>query len=347
MSGPSGTEPTRSLVTIDLAAIRHNARALRDVLDGAELWAVVKADGYGHGAADVARAALDEGATALCVATVAEGLALRRSIAGRPRVLVMGPTASADVASAREAQLELAVSGDTLPEDIPLHVKLDTGMGRWGMADLRAPNRDVVGLMTHFASADSDEAFTRRQLERFLAATSDHRQLLRHAANSAAALTVPESRLDAARCGIALYGVDPFGRDPALHGLRPALSWSSSVAQAKLLEPGAGTGYSRRFVATRPTWIGLVPVGYADGFRRDMTGTDVLVGETRCAVVGTVSMDAIAVRLEREVDVGTPVTLVGGGITLEQHAAVAGTIGYELACGIRSSGPRAERKVLE
>ena len=269
-----------------------------------------------------------------------------RDVLPNPRILVMGPTLPSDVASARAARLELAVSDRALPEDIPLHLKLDTGMGRWGMGELVGPGRDVVGLMTHFAEADTDDEFTRLQLQRFLEATTGHPRLVRHTANSAAALALPETRLDAARCGIGLYGIDPFGQDASAHGLRPALSWSSSVAQVKRLEPGESTGYGRRFVATQPTWIGLVPVGYADGFRRDMTGAEVLVDETRCAVVGTVSMDAIAVRLEREVDVGTSVTLVGGGVTIEQHAAVADTIGYELACGIRTSGPRAERRIV-
>src|SRR5262249_58227770 len=121
---------------------------------------------------------------------------------------------------------------------------------------------------------------------------------------------------------------------PADDGLRPALSWRSRLAQVRLLQPGDSTGYRRRFVAERPTWTGIVPLGYADGFRRDMTGTEVLVdGEPRRAI-GTVSMDAFAVELDRELPVGTPVTIVGDGLLIERHAAVAGTIGYEIACGI-------------
>src|SRR5207247_1148439 len=133
----------------------------------------------------------------------------------------------------------------------------------------------------------------------------------------------------------------PSGTDPAEDGREPVLSWRSELAQVKVLEPGESTGYDRRFVAERPTWIGIVPVGYADGFRRDLTGTEVLVDGERRRVVGTVSMDAFAVELGRELPLGTPVTLVGDGITLDAHARVAGTIGYELACGLDTSPTRA------
>jgi alanine racemase len=333
----------RSKITIDLGAIRHNARRLLEVLDGGELWAVVKANGYGHGAKDVARAALDAGASALCVVTVAEGGELRRELP-QARIIVMCPTE--EVAEAREARLELVVSGaGEIPDGIPVHLKLDTGMGRWGLAELPEPPANVVGLMSHLATADSDPAFAMQQIERFREATKPYSNLTRHMANSAAALRLPEARFDAARCGIALYGISPFETDPAEDGLRPALSWRSRLAQVRLLQPGESTGYRRRFVAERPTWTAIVPVGYADGFRRDMTGTEVLVdGEPRPAI-GTVSMDAVAVELDRELPVGTPVTIVGDGLLIERHAAVAGTIGYEIACGINADPTRAHRVV--
>jgi len=333
----------RSELTIDLGALRRNARTLVRALDGAELWAVVKANGYGHGAVDCARAALDGGARALCVATVAEALELRREF-GETRILVMGPTD--DVATGREARLELAV-GDEIPEGVPVHVKLDTGMGRWGVAELAAPPRNVVGVMTHLATADTDPAFARVQLERFRAATAELAHLTRHAANSAAALRLPESRLDAARCGIALYGLSPFGADPAEDGLEPVLSWRSELALVRRLRAGESTGYRRAFVAERDTWIGIVPVGYADGFRRDLTGAEVIVVGERRRVVGVVSMDAFAVELDRELPRGTPVTIVGDGLLLEEHARVAGTITYELASRIESRATRASRAARE
>jgi alanine racemase len=252
-----------------------------------------------------------------------------------------------ELAEAREARLELVVSGGEIPDEIPVHLKLDTGMGRWGLAELPQPPANVVGLMSHLATADSDTAFAARQVERFREATEPYSHLTRHIANSAAALRLPDTRFDAARCGIALYGISPFNTDPAEDGLRPTLSWRSRLAQVRLLQPGESTGYGRRFVAERPTWTGIVPVGYADGFRRDMTGTEVLVdGEPRQAI-GTVSMDAVAVELDRELPVGTPVTIVGDGLLIERHAHAAATIGYEIACGINSGPARARRVIVD
>jgi alanine racemase len=220
-------------------------------------------------------------------------------------------------------------------------------MGRWGLRELVAPTREVVGLMSHLATADSDPAFARGQIERFDAATADFKHLIRHVANSAAALRLPESHFDAARCGVALYGLSPFGEDPADDGLEPVLRWDSFIAQVRQLAPGESTGYGRRYVAEQPAWIGIVPVGYADGFRRDMTGAEVRVGGDPARVVGTVSMDALAVELDRELPVGTPATLIGHGVLVEDHARVADTINYELVCGIDSSPLRARRVVID
>ena len=337
----------RSELTVDLGALRRNARTLLRVLDGAQLWAVVKADAYGHGAVDVAGALLDEGAGALCVATVAEGIELRLEFS-LARILVMGPTASSrEIAEAREARLELAIWGDELPEGVRAHLKLDTGMGRWGLSELPRPGAEVVGLMSHLATADSDTAFAEEQVERFRRATEPYADLMRHVANSAAALRLPSARFDAARCGVALYGLSPFGEDPAADGLEPVLSWRSHLARVKRLEPGESTGYGRRFVAERPTWIGVVPVGYADGFRRDFTGTEVRVADEPRRVVGVVSMDALAVELDREEPVGAPVTILGQGVLAEAHARVAGTINYELTSRVNTDPRRARRVVVD
>ena len=333
----------RSEIRVDLGALRRNVARLREVLGRTELWAVVKADGYGHGAADVAEAAVDAGAMALCVATVAEGMSLRR-VLPEQRIIVLGPTD--EVREAREARLELVASEGPIPEGVPVHVKLDTGMGRYGFRKLRALPANVVGLMTHLATADSDEEFAARQLERFREAGAGS-DLTLHAANSAAALRLPESRLDAARCGIAIYGLSPFGTDPADDGLEPVLSWRSELTQVKRLEAGQSTGYGRSFVAERPTWIGIVPVGYADGFRRDLSGTEVLVDGVRCRAVGTVSMDSFGVELARDLPRGTPVTLIGDGLLAEEHARHANTITYELATGLRPNPDRATRTALD
>ena len=336
----------RSELTIDLGAVRRNARRLVNVLGGSALWAVVKAEGYGHGAVDVAGAVLDEGATALCVATVAEGLELRNEFPAA-RIVVMGPSAGREIALARDADLELTIAEGPVPEHVRVHLKLDTGMGRWGLAELAEPSADVVGLMTHLATADTDPDFAREQVARFAEATAPYSHLTRHAANSAAALRLPESRFDAARCGVALYGLSPFGSDPADDGLEPALRWESRLAQVKRLSAGESTGYGRRFVAERDTWIGVVPVGYADGFRRDMTETEVVVGGERRRVVGTVSMDAITVELDGELPFDTPVTLIGDGLLAEDHARVADTINYEIVCRIESRPTRARRTVID
>ena len=336
----------RSELTVDLGAVRRNVQTLRRALEGSQLWAVVKADAYGHGAVDVAGAALGEGATALCVATVPEALELRDEFP-IARILVMGPASNREIANAREAKLELAIGHEEIPDGVLVHLKLDTGMGRWGLAELPTPSAEVVGIMSHLATADTDAAFAEQQIQRFAEATASYSHLTRHVANSAAALRLPAARFDAARCGIALYGLSPFGEDPAKDGLEPALLWRSELAQIKQLAPGESTGYGRRFVAKQPTWIGIVPVGYADGFRRDLTGTEVRVAGEPRPVVGTISMDAFAVELERELPVGTPVTVLGHGVLAEDHARAAGTINYEIVCGIRSNPRRTRRTVID
>ena len=285
------------------------------------------------------------GASALCVATVPEALELRTRLPDA-RILVMGAVGEHELAEARRGRLELVVAADRVPDEIPIHLKLDTGMGRWGLSELPSSTRDVVGVMSHLASAESDPDFTRVQIDRFREATAGLEGCVRHLANSAGTLRYRDAAFDAVRCGIALYGISPFGTNPEDDGLEPALRWESHVSLVKQLAPGESTGYGRRFVADRPTWIGIVPVGYADGFRRDMTGAEVLVEDERCLVVGTVSMDALAVLLPRELPAGTPVTLIGKGVLVEEHARVADTIGYEIATGLDSSPGRARRVVL-
>lgn len=338
----------RSEITVDLGALRRNVKTLLRALDGAALWVVVKANAYGHGAVDVAGAALGAGASALCVQTIPEGLALRAEYAVE-RIIVLGPAGSnREIAQARQAELELViVDDDEIPDGVRVHLKLDSGMGRYGLSELPDVSAEVVGLMTHLATADTDQEFAREQLERFRVATQQYAHLTRHAANSAAALRMPESRFDAARCGGAVYGLSPFNTDPAEDGLEPVLSWQTYVAQVKKLAPGGSTGYGRRFVAEADTWIGIIPVGYGDGFPRDLSGTEVRVAGEPRRVVGTVSMDSFAVELDRELPVGTPVVLLGHGVLAEDHARVAGTINYDLLTGIKSGPLRARRVVMD
>jgi alanine racemase len=339
----------RSEITVDLAAIRRNAARLRSAADPAQLWAVVKADAYGHGAVGAARAALEGGASALCVATAREGTDLREAFPS-VRILVMSPLASGDEVPVRDAGLELALSSPEVPEGVDVHLKVDTGMGRWGMTldeALTVPRERVVGVMSHLATAEEpDESFAREQIGRFEEVCAAFPGVAAHLANSAGTLRFAEARFDAVRCGIALYGLSPFGDDPAGHGLEPALSWRSYVALTKELAPGASTGYGRRFVADEARRIGIVPIGYADGFRRGLTGTEVLVAGTRRRVIGSISMDSLAVELGDE-PAGAEVTLIGDGILAEEHARVLGTINYEIACGVNRDPSRAERRIVD
>jgi alanine racemase len=340
---------SRSEITVDLGALRRNVERLRAAAAPAELWAVVKADAYGHGALDASRAALEAGASALCVATAREGAALR-AVLPEPRILVMSPLAAGEDGLARQARLEVALSTPQAPEGVDVHLKVDTGMGRWGMSleeAHSAPRDRVVGVMSHLATADAeDPTFARAQIERFVEVAAEFAGVPAHLANSAGALRFPDARFDAVRCGIAVYGLSPFGDDPAAHDLEPVMSWRSAVALVRTLVPGESTGYGRRFVAERATRIGIVPVGYADGFRRGLTGTEVLVGESRRPVLGTISMDSFAVGLEDE-PAGAPVTLLGDGILAEEHARVLGTINYELTCGVSRDPLRTERRVVD
>jgi alanine racemase len=366
--------PERALARIDLRAIERNCAHLRTLLEpGTELCAVVKADGYGHGAAWVARAALEGGAGWLAVATAGEAEDLRRhGIAGR--ILVMGALtadelrlaleADADVVAWREgfvrAVAERALPGAAKPR---VHVKLDSGMGRLGTADpgearavaelADADERlELVGAMTHFATADEpgDEHFP-AQLERFEPFVRELRErhpgLVVHAANSAATIRDPAAHFDMVRCGIAVYGLDPFQGDPTERGLEPALSLESWVAAVKRFEPGDSAGYGRRWRAREATWVATLPIGYGDGWRRGLSDNcDVLIRGRRHPLVGTISMDNLTVDLGPETDVqpGEPAVLIGtqgdGRILCEEVAKRLGTINYEVTCGL---SPRVRR----
>jgi alanine racemase len=359
----------RACARIDTAALTHNAARLTAAAGSARLMAVVKADGYGHGDVTAARAAVAGGATALAVATVAEAEKLRRAgIAAT--ILVMGALAQPEWSRAHSAQAEVCV---WTPEGLHaageakvpgVHLKFDTGMGRLGArpeavvevvgAAMQA-SVPIVGLMTHFATADEttgdNAGFMREQLLRFRALVRDLRtdfpEATVHAANSAATLREPDARLDMVRCGIALYGCSPFGDDPATHGLRPVMSLVSRIASLKTVRSRDSVGYGRTWRAARGAVIAVVPVGYADGYSRALSNrAEVLVAGRRVPVVGTISMDQLTVDLgpESTEQVGDEVVLLGasGGerITAEEMAALRGTINYEVTCGI---GPRIPR----
>jgi len=306
----------RALAEVDLEAIRHNVRRLsRDLTGGAVHCAVVKANGYGHGAVPAARAALEAGSAWLGVAAVAEAEELRA--AGlTARVLIFGPLTGAELTRAVSAHADVVAWSPAFLADARrlrarVHVKFDSGMGRLGvtaeeartMCAEAAGDGLLVGLMSHFATADeADTAFFYSQLERFEALAGElkttYPDLLCHTANSAAALREPRSHFSMIRTGIAMYGLAPGNDDPFKDDLRPAMKLSSYVAGVRVVEPGGSVGYGRRFVAEERCRVAIVPIGYADGVRRLLTNQgDVLVAGRRCRITGTVSMDQLTVLL--------------------------------------------------
>jgi alanine racemase len=355
---------TRSTLTVDLGAVRANARLLIASAGTSRLWAVVKADGYGHGAVACAGAALAAGAERICCATVSEAQELRDALGEAVAVVVLSPLEPGEEAAAPGLEIVVSSLQDyarlrAAGVACDVHVKVDTGMGRWGMtpAEALATGRELAGgggplrlagLMSHLATADDDLAFAREQMGVFAALAAEFPPCPRHLANSAAALTLPDARHDAVRCGVALYGVSPFGGSPPGHGLTPALRWTSRVAGLRELPPGASAGYGRRLVAERPLRVAHVPVGYADGYPRLASGrAEVLVRGRRRLVAATVSMDQLTCIVDAAVELDDEVVLLGEQgderITAEELAGHAETIGYEIVCAASLAARRGAR----
>lgn len=364
----------RALARVNLAAIERNAaRLTRELSGGARLCAVVKADGYGHGAAAAGRAALAGGATMLGVAAAGEAEQLRDAGIEAP-LLVLGALSAAELPVALSAGAEVVAWDERFIDDltaagdgpVAVHVKLDSGMGRYGTRSLRdalaiaervtgTAGRDaglrLAGATTHFATADDDPEFLALQLaafEPFAQSLRKRGDVIVHAANSAATLREPASHYDMVRCGIAVYGCDPFGVDPDEQELEPALELSSYVAAVKLARRGESAGYGRRFIADRDTWIATIPIGYADGVTRALTNNcDVLIDGRRYPLAGTVSMDNVTVDVgpDPTVAVGDQVVLIGCSGTERQTAEDVSrrlsTIAYEVICGISARVTRA------
>jgi alanine racemase len=364
----------RAVARIDLGAVERNCARLKAELGGgAELCAVVKADGYGHGADACASAALAGGATRLAVATGAEAAEIGRRLPQVP-LLTMGAltpdelddalAAGSEVAIWREGFRQLASSrGRAQGRRVRAHVKYDSGMGRLGNPDpeevlalARACAEDdhlaLAGVWTHFATADEpDSAFFEEQLDRFSvvaeAVRAEFPDVVAHAANSAAVFRDARSHFDMARCGVAVYGLDPFQGDPAERGLSPVLSLRSYVADVKRFAAGASAGYGQTWKAPVETWVGVLPLGYGDGVRRGLSNNaEVLIRGRRHPLVGTVSMDNVTVDLgpETEVQPGDEAVLIGSqgeeAILAEALARRLGTINYEVTCGISARVPR-------
>jgi alanine racemase len=366
----TGLRPTVALV--DLAAIRHNLRILKP--PGAEVMAVVKADGYGHGAIPVAGAALEASATWLGVASMEEGIALRDGGIDA-QILVLSELASGGERDALRAGLtptlytneglaRLASVADELQIRARVHVKVDTGMHRAGVdpeetdrfvAAVRGAGIEVQGLWTHFAKSDEPgDPFTALQLDRFNEVSgrvraAGVRPRYLHAANSAATMTNPAAHLDLVRTGMGMYGIAPAPGLADGLDLRPALSWKSGVSMVKRLARGERISYGLRYRLDREAWVATVPVGYADGYRRGLSEhAEVLIRGRRYPVAGTITMDLLTVDCgDGPVAVGDEVALIGRQgeeeITAEDLAAKLETIAYEVLCGI---GPRVRREYL-
>ncbi len=363
--------------TIDLDAVRHNVGVLRTAAS-TDVWAVVKADGYGHGAVDVARAAVDAGAAGLCVALVEEGVELREAGLDAP-ILVFGeqPTSQLDgliehrlTPTVYTAEYATALASRSQGR-LGVHINVDTGMQRVGVAPERAealiatirsrtPALTIDAVYTHLACADEPEhPANAEQLRRFdtlLDRLGTSCPPIVHVANSAAAMAIPATRRSLVRSGIALYGISPgAGVDDLCGDLRPAMRLESRVAFVKQVVAGSHVAYGWRHRFERDTTVATVPIGYADGVARrlgtlpERPGADVLIGGRRCPIVGVVTMDQLMVDLGdlhrgAPVAVGDPVVLIGEQgaerIRAEDWADRLGTIGYEIVCGITARVPR-------
>jgi alanine racemase len=368
---------------VDLDAVAHNVRTLRERIAPSALWAVVKADGYGHGAVDVARTALAAGAEGLCVALVEEGIELRRAGIDAP-ILILSeqpPESAARIVAHRltptvyrTAFLDALVA--ERPTDLPVHLKVDTGMQRVGAhpSDAislataiarRAPAVRLAGVFTHLAVADDLDGASVEFTDRQLAAFGTVLEQLPavpyvHAANSAAALSRPDARLSFVRAGIAIYGISPgHGVDHLCGDLRPAMELKARVSFVKQVRAGSRISYGLRHRFDRDTTVATVPIGYADGVPRRLSGVsgEVLIGGHRRPIVGVVTMDQLMVDCgDDDVGIGDDVTLLGaqrrpGGhpeaIRAVDWADALGTIGYEIVCGVSKRIPRVPRRSID
>ncbi|MFH1826557.1 MAG: alanine racemase [bacterium] len=354
---------------ISLAAIKHNIAEIRKLLSPAvKFMAVVKANAYGHGAPAVARAAVEAGADYLAVANLKESLELREAGLLSPiLILTESPTSVMDeiiqyelsqtIYSISEAQA-LSDEAHKRNKTVPVHVKVDTGMGRVGVAPSEAnafvtkvaslPGIKLEGIFTHFAQAeDQDGDFTQQQFQRFSQVLSKVNGIpIKHAANSAAVLFHPNTQLDMVRVGLMMYGLYPEGNSRNKVRLEPALSFKSRVTYLKKITTGTPVSYGCTYVATKNTTIATIPVGYADGYSRRLSGRgQVLIRGKRFPVVGRVTMDLTMVDVgDSKVDVGDEVVLIGEQngqiISADELARLEDTISYEVICGIGKRVPR-------
>lgn len=366
-------------VEVDLDAVRHNVAHIREVVAPSAVWAVVKADGYGHGAVDVARAAIDAGAEGLCVALAIEGIELRRAGIDAPILLLseQPPETAPHIVRYRLTPTvytrrfldALVAEGQA---GMPVHLKIDTGMQRVGAhphavaalvksIEERAPAIRLAGVFTHLANADDpNDDSTLAQLAQFDAVLRNIPAVpVVHAANSAAALACSDSRRSLVRIGIAMYGLSPGqGVDHLCTELRPAMELRARVSYVKQVRSGSRISYGGKRTFDRDTTVATIPIGYADGVPRRLSdlGAEVLIGGRRRPIVGTITMDQLMVDCgDDEVRAGDDVVLIGEQdgpdgpqrIRAEEWADRLGTIGYEIVCGISGRVPRVPRRSID
>lgn len=368
-------EYQRVLAEIDLDAIGHNIREIKKRIEPkTRLLAIVKADGYGHGAIDVAQVCLYNGADELAVATFDEGVALRKNNIFVP-ILILGGTVEnrledvvlndlTQTVFSYELAKQLSDTAVKLGKTAQAHISIDTGMSRIGFLPceesldeidrlFELPNLRITGVFTHFATADeSNKEFTQTQFERFKYMTDNieargHKGLIRHCANSAAIIDLPEMQMDMVRAGIIIYGMlpsDEVGKDI---DLKPAMSIKTHVSYVKELPAGIGVGYGRKYYTDKLTKIATVPVGYADGYSRSLSNkARMIVNGQYANVIGNVCMDQLMLDVTdiADVNMGDEVIVMGScgdkAITAEEIGTMMGTINYEVVCGIGKRVPR-------
>lgn len=357
--------PTKAI--IDLSAIADNIRTIQAHLpQGKKSFAVVKANAYGHGAVEVAshiRTFVD----GFCVSNIDEALELREAGIDEP-ILILGVVIPDEVDLAIENDIIIAVASlewlhlsqaqNISLKGLQVHIKVDSGMGRIGVgsleeadkliAGLQAQEAEVLGIFTHFATADeADDSKFNEQLSFFTELVSNltFKPEMVHASNSATSLWHADTIFNAVRLGIVIYGLNPSGRELSLpYPLRPALSLESVLVHVKEIDKGASVGYGATYVASEKQFIGTIPIGYADGWTRELQGFSVLIDGEFCEIVGRVSMDQITVRLPKKYALGTPVVLIGQDgsheITATDIAVKRHTINYEVLCLLSDRIPR-------
>ena len=357
--------PTKAL--IDLGAIRYNIQQMGEhIPKGTLKWAVVKANAYGHGAVAVATAIQDD-VDGFCVSNIDEALELRQAGISK-KILILGVSEVESLSLAKEYAITLTVAGLEWIENLlatesdlaglTVHLKIDSGMGRIGFRSaseteqaqtmLKNHGASVEGIFTHFATADEEsDTYFKQQLEYFKGILDDLQEVPRfvHASNSATTLWHAETIFNAVRMGDSMYGLNPSGQVLELpYELKPALTLESAIVHVKTVPAGACMGYGATYQANGEQVIATVPIGYADGWTRDMQNFSVLVDGQLCLIVGRVSMDQITIRLPKLYPLGTKVTLIGSNgdkeITATDVAVYRGTINYEVVCLLSDRVPR-------